>query len=271
MSGRRLTGARVARALAKRGSSFLHRFGPAFRRDLEDPLVPLSFDMESRSRTLLIAFGGMHGGLGMPPFEFFKATGEFAIKRLFVRDLRQAWYHLGIPDFGATITEMGESFTALLAEHDVDRLVVTGTSAGGYGAVVFGALLGAHTVIAFAPQTVLDLKVLAEIKDHRWDDQVRRLEGLGGVDPRWADLRRSLPEADRGNTRYELHYDTENPRDTAHCERLADLAGVHLVPRAGGGHNIAKDMRDSGDLEPLLRAALGEPDGSPSALQRSDS
>jgi hypothetical protein len=31
---------------------------------------------------------------------------------------------------------------------------------------------------------------------------------------------------------------------------------VQLISREGGGHQIARDMRDAGELEPLLRDAL---------------
>jgi hypothetical protein len=102
--GRSMTGTlrRGARTLALR---FRHRF----RQAVEDPNVPLSFDLGSDSTTLLVAFGGMAGQLGMPPFEFFKATGGIPVKRLFVRDLHQAWYHRGIPGHGDTLVDAAAS------------------------------------------------------------------------------------------------------------------------------------------------------------------
>jgi hypothetical protein len=258
-SKRRLSRERVARSLATRAGALKRRFLPSFRRGVEDPAVPLSLDMEHDSTTLLIAFGGMQGGLGFPPFEFFKATAGFNIKRMFVRDLRQTWYHQGIRDGGDNIAELAVTLQQLIDPHRIDRLVVTGTSAGGYGALVFGSLLGAHTIIAFAPQTVLELDILwamGELGDHRWDPQVKRMVAKGCLDARWSDLRRALPEARQGHTRMELHYDPAMQFDREHSERLAGLDGVVMIPREGGGHNISKDMRETGELEPLLRAAL---------------
>jgi len=238
---------------------------PSFRRGVEDPTVALSLDMAHESGTLLIAFGGMQGGLGIPPFEFFRATADFPIKRMFVRDLRQAWYHHGIPDGGDDIEELAGHLERTIAPHQVDRLVVTGTSAGGYAALVFGALLGAETAISFAPQTVLELEALAAMGDHRWDREVERMHAKGWFDARWSDLRQALPPARRADTRYELHYDPTMGFDREHCERLAHLEGVVMIPREGGGHNIAKDMRETGELEPLLRAALVEAAPGPTA------
>jgi hypothetical protein len=233
------------------------RFRPKFRRAIEDPNVPLSLDMDADSRTLLIAFGGMRGQLGMPPFEFFKATGGIPVKRLFVRDLRQAWYHRGIPGHGSTIEAVGESLGELVASHGVDRLVAVGNSAGGYAALLFGTLLGADTVLCFAPQTVLELDVLADMGDHRWDEQLRELVADGGLDTRWTDLRRALPGIRRSDTRYELYFDDSFTIDRLHAERVGELEGARLHRLDGGAHGIAREMRRSGELESILHGALG--------------
>ena len=55
-------------------------------------LSPVQEEMQSDSRTLLIAFGGLRGRIDVPQFEFLGLTGDFPIKRLYVRDLYQAWY-----------------------------------------------------------------------------------------------------------------------------------------------------------------------------------
>jgi hypothetical protein len=228
-----------------------------FRRGLEDPDVPLSLDLASESRTLLLACGGMVGRIGIPPFEFFSLTGEIPVKRLFVRDLRQAWYHQGIPDHGSTIAAVSNSLRLLIASHHVNRLVVAGSSAGGYAALVFGTLLGADTVLCFSPQTVLDLDILADMNDHRWDERLRK--HVASVDPDWRDLREALPRVRHAATSYHLYFDNSLRGDRVHAERLADLDGVRLYRFGHGGHNIARALRQTGALERVLRRALDAP------------
>jgi pimeloyl-ACP methyl ester carboxylesterase len=244
-------------SLRRRARLLALRFRHEFRQGIEDPNVPLSLDMERDSSTLLVAFGGMRGQLGMPPFEFFKATGAIPVKRLFVRDLRQAWYHRGIPGHGSSIEGVAESLGELVARHGVERLVVAGNSAGGYAALLFGSLLGADAVLCFAPQTVIELDVLAEMDDHRWDEQLEELLAAGDLDPRWTDLRRALPGARRGATRYELYFDHSFTTDRLHAERLAGLEGVRLHRFDGGAHGIAREMRETGELQRVLQEALG--------------
>jgi hypothetical protein len=230
--------------------------GSRFRQSLENPDVPLSFDLGCESRTLLLAFGGMVGRIGIPPFEFFSLTGAMPVKRLFVRDLRQAWYHHGIPRHGTTIPQVAASLRELIQGHEVERLVVAGTSAGGYAALVFGTLLAADIVLCFAPQTVLDLDILASMNDHRWDSRINDNPSTGILDASWTDLRCALPRARCAETSYRIYFDDSLRGDRLHAERLADLAGVRLYRFGRGGHNIARALRQTGALECVLRRAL---------------
>jgi len=238
-------------------------FQGSFRRGLEDPNVPLSLDMGGDSRTLLVAFGGIHLEIGMPPFEFFSATREIPTKKLFVRDLRAAWYHKGIEGHGDTITAAAESLGELIAGHDVDRLVTVGCSAGGYAALAFGTLLGADKALSFGPQTVIDPATIGSMGDHRWDGPLGELEAAGVLDPDWTDLSYALPRARHADTRYEVYFSHNNTRpntgpgrDRAHAERLRGVEGMHLYRFGRGGHLIAKMLREDGTLDKILRRAL---------------
>jgi acetyl esterase/lipase len=202
----------------------------------------------------------MQGQLGMPPFEFFKASGDIPVKKLFVRDLRQAWYHRGLPGHGDRLEDVAAWLRELLAGNGVERLVVAGNSAGGYAALLFGALLEADVVLCFAPQTVIDMGVLAAMGDHRWDDQLRDLTAEGVIEQRFADLSFALPQARTGDTRFELYFDETFDTDRQHAERLGSVEGVELHRLQGGAHGIAREMRESGELDLVLQRAL-LPDG----------
>ncbi len=230
--------------------------GPGFSRDLEDPEAPLCLDMASDSCTLLLAFGGLVGQIGIPPFEFFSLTAQIPVKRLFVRDLHQAWYHRGIPGYGSGPAQVGDALGRLLAQQEIERLVVAGASAGGYAALLFGTLLGAEEVLCFAPQTVLDLDILAEMGDHRWDWRLGRQTAAGAVDARFTDLCRVLPAARSAETSYRIYFNDSVRADRMHAERLAGLSGARLYRFGRGSHNIARSLRDTGALERVLRAAL---------------
>lgn len=221
----------------------------------------LTFDAPEEARTWLVLFGGRKNRVGLAPFEFFNITHGIPTKRLFVRDLSQAWYHQGAGEAGDSIEQVAQSLERALDGHEHDRVVVAGLSAGGYAALLFGALLQADVVLAFSPQTVIDPRVLTEMDDQRWKEPLEELEREGKLDARWVDLRDVLPAARTEATRLEVHYDATFALDRLHAERIAPIDGVHLYPREGGGHNVPKAMRESGELPVVLRRALSSDHG----------
>lgn len=221
--------------------------------------LAVSLDMDSDSRMLLLAFGGMNLRIGMPPFEFLSQTGDIPVKRLFVRDLHQSWYHRGMPGYGDSLGSVAESLREMIAGYEVDRLVVAGASAGGYAALVFGTLLGAESVLCFSPQTILDLEALAAMDDHRWDEQLKPLLAHDALDRAWVDLRQALPPAHNGRTRYRVFFDDSAAADRAHAERLQGVPALRLYRFGRGDHMLVRSLRDSGALARILQSALHGP------------
>lgn len=233
--------------------------GEDFRRTLEDRGEPLCAEVLDGSQTMLIAFGGMAGMLQIPPFEFFSLTRGMDVSRLFVRDLHQAWYHRGVPGQGATIDEVAESLKRIVAERQVEHLVVTGASSGAYAALVFGRLLNAGRVLSFAPQSTIDLETLGEMDDHRWDARLGPLVAKDALDGAWTDLTCAPAAFQASTTSCDIFFDDAFGPDREHAERLAGLERMRLHPRSfRGDHLIARSMRETGELEQVLRKALGE-------------
>lgn len=248
--------AEQVRARARRARLRLPLVGNRFRLALESPDIGLATDLGTDSRTLLLAFGGLKGQLDIPAFEFFSLSGDFPVKRTFVRDLRQSWYHRGLPGYGATIPEVAESLDREVEAADVDRVVVVGSSAGGYAAILFGTLLEVDTVLCFGAQTTVDPAALHAMDDPRWTDALEALDRDGALDRRWTDLGDVLSGRD-AHARYDLFFDGQFGRDRRHAERLQGLPGVSMRPIDGGGHRVALRMRETGELERVLREALG--------------
>ncbi len=138
----------------------------------------MGHELTSDSGTMLIAFAAM-SHLRPAPFHFFEATTGLPVKRLFVRDPSLIWYQRGLPGFGDTIDEVAGSLRMIISEQGVERLVVIGSSAGGYAALAFGCALEADLVLAFSPQTTLDRGWLDEVGDERWP-------GRFGTSGQWA-------------------------------------------------------------------------------------
>jgi pimeloyl-ACP methyl ester carboxylesterase len=226
----------------------------AAREEDSEPILML--DGGSGSRTMLLALAGLKMKMGVAPFEFLNLTGSIPVKRMFVRDLDQAWYHRGLPGHGDSLVAVAAELRELIAAQDVDRLIVTGASAGGYAALAIGTLLDADLVLSFSPQTVIDLGSLAKMGDHRWDPYLKSLAASGSLDPEWSDLRVALGRCGASSTVCNVYFDELTEFDRLHAERLKGLPGVRLLRFAGGSHNLVRTLRDNGALEVLLRSSI---------------
>jgi hypothetical protein len=218
--------------------------------------VGVGRDFAKDATTMLVIFSGAWAESGPPPFEFTALTSQMPVKRLFVRDVQGVWYHKGVPGFGGTVDEVRESLRLVLGDHEIERLVVMGNSRGGYAALLFGTLLQADLVLAFAPQTVIDREWLSTIGDDRWDHSLDLLERHGGPDRRYVDLAEALPRDGRGKTEYRIHYNAASPADESHALRLRGLPNLELVAHDAGGRAVVRWLRVNEKLMPIFRTAL---------------
>jgi len=222
------------------------------QREINTPV--LKRGMRSRSRTLLLAFGGLDRRIGMPPFEFLALTGDLPVKRIFLRDPRRSWYHRGLPERGDTLTDVADSLRGEIADLGVERLVVAGNSGGGYAALVYGTLLRANLVLSFSPRTVLDPQILEVMGERRED--IDALAAAGDLDTRWTDLGRALPAERDSETHYKVYFDTTHTKDRLHAERLIGLEGLRMYRFGTGGHELVRQLRDVGALARIVREAV---------------
>jgi hypothetical protein len=222
----------------------------SFEEHLTDEAAGFVAEPHGAGVCALVAFGGIRGGLGVPPYEFFRVTEGLDVRRIFVRDLDQVWYQRGIRGLGESPQTAAE---ALRAEIGAQPIVTVGNSAGGFGAIWFGAMLGAVEAHAFAPQTAIDRWHRLRWGDLRW---MREMAAVRRLDPRSErlDLRRYLL-AHPSTLRIHLHVSATHRRDLRHARHLAGLPGVRIDRYPSGGHRLVTDLRDAGDLAVILRSA----------------
>lgn len=227
----------------------------------EDALTstkPLVSDFEIPSETMLVAFGGIAAGIGIPPFEFFRLIGGLPVKKLFVRDLEQAWYHCGLPGISDDLHGIAEYLAKLIADEEPRRTVFVGNSMGGYAAIVFGAMLNATIVHAFAPQTLLTKAARLMCLDRRWRAQIRKLHRAPRKDKHLFDLRQVVPRAN-SPTEFHVHYAALHRLDSIHAQQLRATRNVTLHSYPTAGHNLVKNLRETGLLRSILVQSLMPP------------
>src|SRR5829696_909273 len=243
------------RSVALHRSSMTEVLTGNFGSLLSRPDAHVVLDLQTESRTLLVLFGGIAGGVSMPVFEFFRLTAGFPAKKAFLRDPRRGWYQRGIPGVGDSAAEVRAFLSAAIERAAVERVVTAGASAGGFAALLFGAWCAADEVIAFSPQTFVDAENRRLAGDSRWPEQIDALhEAIAGRSAT-LDLLDMLPQ-NPSKTRFQIHVSTDDPLDLLHAHRVAGRGGVEIHEHDRGGHRLVKTLRDRGLLEPMLLDSL---------------
>ena len=229
-----------------------------FDAKLKEKAEAIAEDFSSDSRVLLVAFGGFAGGMGIPPFEFFRIASELQARRVFVRDLHQAAYHRSLPKMPGGIDGIVGYLEQVVAEHGIGRTVIAGNSLGGYAALLVGGLIGAAKVVAFSPYTFIGPIARLLNGDARVARVAFRAALSRSASRQYFDLakvyaaRENLPECEI----YYCDQGVQGRLDALHATRMDRFPGVRLHVRNEGGHDLVKHLRDSGELADILRAAM---------------
>lgn len=220
-----------------------------FQKQIEDRTRPIAVDLSCPGEPLLFAFGGIAGKMAaFPPFEFFRLTHQLRVNKAYIRDLSRSWYHGGLQGITEDIDGTVDYLKGIVRDSGTDRLVVFGSSMGGYAALLFGALLNAQAVHSFSPHTFLTDK-----KNVRNQEELKALHEK--YSNRYFDLNDFLhPSGASGDVH--IYYDATNRKDRKHVSHLGDDLDLKLHPFKGGGHNLVKYLKAAGELEKLVEATM---------------
>lgn len=173
------------------------------------------------------------------------------LNAIYLRDPLRTAYAAGIPDLGADIHETLDALRERIAALGPGcKVTIVGMSAGGYGALLYGYLLGVDRILAFGAPTTGNMAQLESRGDLRARPVVRRIEQLIDEDDRdCADLARRCG----ADTSADLVYGDLNEIDRAHAEAMAGLPGVRLHPlRNTSSHTVLNTVLRRGLYLPVL-------------------
>lgn len=215
---------------------------------------PVLFE-KNNNDLLIVSFGGIRQGLGMPVFEFNKLLKSIDCDKAFIRDFNQAWYHKGINEEVKTITELKDYLSVEILNSNYDKVCFIGNSMGAYAAILFGVLLNVDKVLAFSPQTFIDKWSRFLYKDKRWKKEIESTHNYSRTENRYFKLSKVFKGLDF-NGEIDIFYALDDKLDKIHSEKLKKQKSVRLFSKQKGGHSIIKDLRDEGELIEIIRSLL---------------
>ncbi|MBW4575988.1 MAG: hypothetical protein KME08_11970 [Aphanothece sp. CMT-3BRIN-NPC111] len=227
-----------------------------FKKRLEDDKTSIVTHFSSDSKTMLICFGGIQGALGIPPFEFFNLTSDFNTKKIYLRDLKQSWYHQGLPGIANSIDGVAKYLEQEVTKEQAKRVVTCGNSMGGYAAILFGSILNVDIVHSFSPQTFIAPIKRFIYRDKRWQNQIKDLYKADSTQKIFADLKKYINSNQTNKPVFNIYYSSKDRLDKIHAERMRNISNVVLHLYDEGGHGLVKHLRDTGLLKDILRKSL---------------
>ncbi len=210
----------------------------------------IKIELVEGSSQIYFIFGGIAAGMGMPPYEFSKASNILSDSRVFIRDLRQAWYHRGLPGVSTNITETKNHLESIINDNDAKSVIMVGNSMGGFAALLFSSMIPKSKAIAFSPQTFVNPRKRLMHKDRRWGKQIFKLYLTGWCKEKIWDLKSITPVDGWSAT---VIASKTDKLDLLHAENVREVKGVDIQVFDYGGHNLVKSLRDNGLLEEILR------------------
>lgn len=197
---------------------------------------------------LIISFSGLGG-----EFNFENTLSGLDVNVLYIRDLKHHWYLNGIKGITKDVEGTKQWLQAFIAERKPRQVITVGASAGGFAALLYGALLNANNIVAFSPQSFMDRQHCLRYFDYRWLDRVVEIN-LDQPKNQFLDL---VPVVAHSTQPIYIYYDIAHRLDRIHAARLRSPQLIHH-PRNGGGHELVKQLRDSGQLSQLFNSLIGK-------------
>jgi len=187
----------------------------------------------NENKNLIVCFGGinLHFG-GIIPFEFLNYLSlhyKNNCDLIFYIDKNQCWYHKGIKEITNNIDETVLYLNNVIKNWNYEKIIFMGTSAGGYGAILFGSLCdNINHVISFIPQTII----------------------VNPINKNYINLNTVINK----NVKYMLYGDTSiqnvnDPHHISQCENIEQFANVKIIKSKGCN---LKQLRDDGFIKKTI-------------------
>jgi hypothetical protein len=185
---------------------------------------------------IIISFSGFGNGLGtIPQLEFvnFLEKNFNNYTRHFYLDKYKLWYHKGIIGISTNINDTLIYLKGII--NNYEEVIFLGSSAGGYAAILFGSLLNVNKVIAFIPQTIINLQ-----KD---------------IDNKYLNLKKYINTL----TKYFIYGDININKETdpyhhiSHCENINIYPNVYLNKEY---ELDLKKLRDNSILIDIMKSCI---------------
>jgi hypothetical protein len=190
------------------------------------------------SKTLVIYCTRIRGRV---PNNFFEDSGLINASKIIISDSTNRLSLGGFPPEYPTFFDFVNHLKQLIQSISHKKLIVTGNSFGASMALVFGHLLNANYVVAFAPYSYFIKEKLVKTGDpalKNWKKLIVMFENLPLREKKFLNLREILSNWN-GKTRYYVHSSYYHKWDRRRAKYLIGLPKMSVFLHPNASHNCA--------------------------------
>lgn len=214
----------------------------------------------NNSKILLLIFSGIGTKTSKATFILRDFLLNYKdIDKLFIRDLKDNYYVNGFKNNTKTLKESLDFIKGLINFKKYERIVAIGSSAGGFGAILFSEFLKLDKVVVFSPQTVLNEVKEKVIKDtYNCPNKCKWLTNLKKYkDNQFYHNCLDLSNFKPYKTTIDIHYSkfSNSGADLKHAKYI-ECNNCNLIEYSSDKHKLIWELRDNGSLKIILNDLL---------------
>jgi len=164
-----------------------------------------------------------------PEREHFEARG-WGVNCILLRDSRQRAWFAGCEGMGDDIDSVAANLRRLITKCEPSSVVCIGQGMGGFAALLVAVMIGAETVLAFDPLTVLDAQLATLWHDERYFNVLNKLTTQDGPRDLMTALRRYRGVAHIVCSAQAQGSPDAGSHSAVHAQRVAMLPCVNMTP-----------------------------------------
>jgi hypothetical protein len=218
---------------------------PSFDQFRDDPSRDVQIVHRTGAKTVIFAFAGTSGRLGLPLQMMHRWFGRVDVHVVYLRDRARQLYNEGIASLANDVQRSAELLSEIADDLKANHVCCYGNSVGGFGALRYSLIMRARAALVFSAPTNLTEAFCGA-------SGLAKLRIKIGPDLRLLFLQ--SPEPPRGR----LIYCEDQAEDSRQAENLRGLPTVWLDPIAGSSnhnaflHSVEQDELE-GQLNHLIR------------------
>jgi hypothetical protein len=199
-------------------------------------------DIVDNCNTLMVSFGSVDSGFGMPRHNFVRVTKNIKVNKVFLIDQHKTWFNEGINNEINSSEKLSYYLNTLIKTYGKYYTLFYGYSMGGYAALWYGAVLNVDKVLAFSPQTFISKKLRHKYGDLRWKKILQNFTNGKDI---YSDV------LNNDKTLFEIHVG-QYPQDLIHVSFFEGRENVNIIKHPHKDHETAPVLRRQGKLEKIL-------------------